>query len=108
MQKTRYKTNVVRPKEFLLTELNTRRLRTRAILVIPPIVSPRSSSFLLNKLTDDEASDLRFMALTVTVTHIRKNVSSELDTDNMKQCYLSPPYSPVLSLFHGIPATVMG
>ena len=53
--------NVSRLKEFLLNELNTKRLRTRAIPVSPPVVHPRSRSVPLDrlgKLAKDEESDL--------------------------------------------------
>ena len=57
-------------------------MRLEAIPVSLPIVLPRSSSVLLDMLRDDEASGIGFMTPTMTVTHIRKNVSSELDTEH--------------------------
>ena len=62
--------NIGRPEEFPPTKLKTRRLRTRAILVSPPTEPLRSSLVLLGRLTDDEASDLGIMTLTMTLTHI--------------------------------------
>ena len=58
--------NIGRPKEFLLNELNTRKLRTRAIPVSPPVGPPRFSSVPLDtvavvdrvdRLADDKESD---------------------------------------------------
>ena len=65
-------TNIGRPEEFPLTELNTRRLRTRVIPGSPTIVPPRSSSVPLDRLTDDEASASGLMTLTMTMTGIWK------------------------------------
>ena len=54
---------------------------TRTIPVSPPIVLPRSSSVPLDKLADDELSDLGFMTPKMTVSHIREKVSLDLNTD---------------------------
>ena len=43
------------------------------------MIPPMSNSVSLDKLTDDEVSNLGFMTQT---THIRNNISLQLDTDN--------------------------
>ena len=53
--------NIGTPEELLSNESNTRRLRTRAIPVSPPVVPPRSISPPLDRvdrLTYNEESDL--------------------------------------------------
>ena len=57
-----------------MNELNTRLLRTKTI----PI---RSQLGTLDRLADDEKSDLEFITPTKIQTHTKKIVSSELDTD---------------------------
>ena len=63
--------HIDRAEEFPLMKLNTRRLIIRAKLFSLPRVPPRSRSVSLDRLTDDEASELGFMSLTMTLTHIR-------------------------------------
>ena len=71
-----------------MNELNTRRLRTRAIAVSPPVVPPMSSSVPLDKVdtvdrlaTDDEESDLIVVNSIRNRSHAKKHVNTELDTD---------------------------
>ena len=63
MMVVRDNTNIGKPEGFLSTELNIRRLKTSAMLISPPVVPPRSNSVPLDRLTDNEALDLRFMTL---------------------------------------------
>ena len=79
--------NIARHKEYLLNELNTRRLRTRDITVSPPVVPPRSSSVPLNRidrvdrLADDEEPDSEVGNSIRDRAHAKKHVRTELDTD---------------------------
>ena len=72
---------------FSSNELNTRRLRTRAIPVSPKVIPHSSSTVLLerverlDRLADDEESGLEFINLTTNWAHMKKHVSCELDTD---------------------------
>ena len=58
--------------------------------VLPPVVLPRSSSVPLDRvdrkdrvdrLADDEASDLEVVNSIKNRTHTKKHISTELDTD---------------------------
>ena len=62
------KSNIGRPNRSPMTDLNARRLQTRAIPVSPPIVLPRPSSVPLDRLTKYETPDCGFMILKMTVT----------------------------------------
>ena len=66
--------NIGKAEGFLSTKLNNRRLKTRDIQVLPPVVPPRYSSVPLDGEKDDEASDVRFMTPTMTVTHTKKMI----------------------------------
>ena len=79
--------NAGRPKEVLLNELNTRSKQNRSILVSPPSGPPRSSSVPLerldrvDRLKDDEESNVEPLNLVRNMTFKKKHVSSELYTD---------------------------
>ena len=80
-------TNIGRPEGFPSNKLNPRRLQTSAIPVSPPVGPPRSTSVpleildRLDRLADDEESNVELMNLIGNQTSTKKDVSSELDTD---------------------------
>ena len=73
--------------KLLLNELITRRLRTRAIQVLLPVVSPRSSLVPLKRLdridrwVDDKYSDVESLNFIRNWAPKKKDISSKLDTD---------------------------
>ena len=66
-------------------------LRTRVIAVSPLVVPPMSSSVPLeragrvNRLADDEESELEAVNSNRNRAHARKHVSTEIDTDQGKR-----------------------
>ena len=78
--------NIDRLECFLSNKLNTRRLTSRTIPVLPLVVPPSSSPVHLNRLERldrlaDEQSYIEFMNLTKNEAHMKKHISSVLDTD---------------------------
>ena len=49
--------------------------------MLSPNIHPRSNSVPIDILSEDETPDLGFMIPDSAVTHVQKNVSSELDTN---------------------------